>query len=101
MKKLLFYGGTFDPPHSGHLHLLRQTTRQLHFDKIIVMPTAIPPHKQANHFLSNDVRLNAAKMLFSTVRDTIVSDWEIVKGGKSYSIDTIEYLIREYPDHKI
>jgi len=101
MKRLLFYGGTFDPPHSGHLHLLRQTTRQMHFDKIIVMPTALPPHKQANHFLSDDVRFKAAEMLFSTVRGVTVSDWEIQKGGKSYSIETIEYLAGEYPDHEI
>ncbi len=101
MKKLLFYGGTFDPPHSGHLHLLRQTVRQLHFDKIIVMPTAIPPHKQAAHFLSDDIRLKAAQMLFSTVRGVTVSDWEIQKGGRSYSVETIEYLLEQYPDHEI
>ena len=101
MKKLLFYGGTFDPPHSGHLHLLRQTTRQMHFDKIIVMPTAVPPHKEAARFLNDDVRYKAAQMLFSTVRSVVVSDWEIKKGGKSYSIDTIEYLVNEYSDHKI
>ena len=101
MKKLLFYGGTFDPPHSGHLHLLRQTTRQLHFDKIIVMPTAVPPHKEATHFLDDEIRFKAAQMLFSTIRGVCVSDWEIRKGGKSYSIETIEYLLAEYPDHKV
>lgn len=101
MKKLLFYGGTFDPPHSGHLHLLKQAVKHLHFDKIIIMPTAMPPHKQAAHFLNDETRLEAVKMLFSTIRDSLVSDWEIKKGGKSYSIETIEYLSAQYPSYEL
>lgn len=101
MKKLLFYGGTFDPPHSGHLHLLKQAVKHLHFDKIIIMPTAMPPHKQAAHFLNDETRLRAVKMLFSTIRDSLVSDWEIKKGGKSYSIETIEYLSSQYPSYEL
>ncbi len=101
MKKLLFYGGTFDPPHSGHLHLLKQTLKQLQFDKIIIMPTAMPPHKQAAHFLSDELRLKATKLLFSTVRNVEVSGWEIQKGGKSYSIETVEYLAEKYSDYEI
>ncbi len=101
MKKLLFYGGTFDPPHSGHLHLLKQTVRQMSFDKIIIMPTAMPPHKQAAHFLSDETRLKAVKMLFSSIKNATVSDWEIQKGGKSYSIETVEYLEQQYPDYEV
>ena len=101
MKKLLFYGGTFDPPHSGHLHLLRQTLRQMQFDKIIVMPTALPPHKDAAHYLSDEKRLKACQMLFSSLRGVTVSDWEIQKGGKSYSVETLGYLREQYPDYEI
>ncbi len=101
MKRLLFYGGTFDPPHSGHLHLLRQAIRRFPFDKVIVMPTAIPPHKQSTHYLTDEKRLNALKMLVSSVRGAVVSDWEMQKGGKSYSIETIEYLRSQYPEYEI
>lgn len=101
MKRLLFYGGTFDPPHSGHFHLLRQTMQQMHFDKIIVMPTALPPHKQAAHFLSDEKRLKATEMLFSSLRGVTVSDWEINRGGKSYSIETVSYLHKQYPEYEI
>ncbi len=101
MKKLLLYGGTFDPPHSGHLHLLKQTVRQMTFDKIIIMPTAMPPHKQAAHFLSDEIRLKAVKTLFLSIKNVTVSDFEISKGGKSYSIETIEYLTTQYPDYEL
>ncbi len=101
MKKLLFYGGTFNPPHSGHLHLLRQALRLMHFDKIIIMPTAVPPHKQAAHYLSDEQRLKATSMLFADIRGAMVSDWEINKGGKSYSIETISYLTAQYPEYEI
>lgn len=101
MKKLLFYGGTFDPPHSGHLYLLRQAVRRFHFDKIIVMPTALPPHKQAAHYLTDEKRLRALQMLFSGIRGVSVSDWEIQKGGKSYSIETIENIHQKYSEYEI
>ncbi len=101
MKRLLFFGGTFDPPHTGHLHLLKQTVRKFKFDKIIVMPTAVPPHKQATHYLPDEKRLRAIEMLFGSIRGVTVSDWEIKKGGKSYSIDTISYLLETYPDYEI
>ncbi len=101
MKKLLLYGGTFDPPHIGHYELLRQTVRRTRFDKIIVMPTAMPPHKEAKHFLSDETRLAAVKLLFETIRGVKVSDLEMRRGGKSYSIDTLRYLSEQYPDHEI
>lgn len=101
MKRLLFYGGTFDPPHSGHLHLLRQTVRRFRFEKIIIMPTALPPHKKAAHFLTDEKRLRALEMLFANVHGATVSDWEIQKGGKSYSVETIGYLKERYPDYEI
>lgn len=101
MKKLLFYGGTFDPPHTGHLHLLRQAMRRVHFDKIIVMPTALPPHKNANHYLSDDKRLGALRMLTAGLAAVEVSDWELQKGGKSYSIETVQHLREVYPEYDI
>ena len=101
MKRLLFYGGTFDPPHSGHLHLLRQTIRRFHFDKIVVMPTALPPHKQATHYLSDEKRLRVLEMLFGHLRGVTVNSWELNKGGKSYSIETITHLREQYPGYEI
>ena len=101
MKKLLLYGGTFDPPHTGHYELLRQTVRKMHFDRVIVMPTALPPHKQAEHFLTDEKRLAAVKLYFETIRGVSVSDFEMRRGGKSYTINTLRYLSEEYPDHEI
>lgn len=101
MKKLLFYGGTFDPPHSGHYNLLRQTLRREHFDRIVVMPTALPPHKKAAHYLSDEKRLGAVKMLFGSLPGVTVSDYELQKGGKSYSVDTLHNLQKQYPDFEL
>ncbi len=101
MKKLLFFGGTFDPPHSGHFHLLKQALKRHHFDKIIIMPTALPPHKAAANYLPNDKRLQALRMLFANIHGVEISDWELNKGGKSYSVETIQYLQDVYKEYEI
>ena len=46
--KILLYGGTFDPPHNGHLHNLQAAARRVQPDRIVVMPAGVPPHKHAS-----------------------------------------------------
>lgn len=88
--KLIIFGGTFDPPHNGHIDLLRA----LNFssdDKVIVLPNYIPPHKNAD--ASSQDRLNMCKLAFA---DWEVCDYEIKKGGASYTYQTLQHFQDKY-----
>lgn len=89
--KTALYGGTFNPPHIGHL--LAVKTISTLFDRVIVMPAAIPPHKDLpDDSLSDTERLQLARLTFGGFDNVEVSDYEIKKGGISYTIDTINDL---------
>ncbi|HEY8443687.1 MAG TPA: nicotinate (nicotinamide) nucleotide adenylyltransferase [Clostridia bacterium] len=88
--RLIIFGGTFDPPHNGHIELLKS----LNFssdDKVVVLPNYIPPHKDAQ--ASSEDRLNMCKLAFP---EWEVSDYEIKKGGPSYTYQTLEYFSQKY-----
>ena len=95
-KKVLLYGGTFDPPHNGHMNNLRAALTCVRPDKAIVMPAGIPPHKKAST-TPGDVRL-AMCQCFTVLSPAVeVSDWEIRQGGRSYTVHTLEMLCEAYP----
>ena len=94
MKKCIF-GGTFDPPHIGHLLIAQTICEAEEFDKIIFVPALNNPHKLKGITSSIDNRL---KMLESAVEGNPhfeISDIEIQRGGVSYSIDTIRFIKEE------
>ena len=96
--KIAVFGGTFNPPHSGHVHLLHAFSEQMHFDKILIVPTAIPPHKQAQDLAAPEHRLAMCRLAFE---DAEVCDIEIRNGGKNYTADTLEALQRLYPHARL
>lgn len=88
------YGGTFDPPHIGHEHILKEFIEQINLDKVYVMPTYIPPHKQISTSVDPLTRLEMAKIAFEKISDkVIVSDLEIIRRGMSFTADTISYFV--------
>lgn len=98
---LIFFGGTFDPPHTGHREMLLSARNTYPDAEIIVMPTFLPPHKQTFYAASAVDRFNMCKLAFGDVKSVTVSDYEINKRGKSYSYETLAYLKSQYPDKKI
>lgn len=94
------YGGTFNPPHAGHLRLAEEMLEAASLDKIIVIPASTPPHKSDNGLVSEEHRLKMCSMVFSDSRFE-VSDLEIKRKGKSYTFDTVSQLKREYPDDEL
>ena len=98
--KILLYGGTFDPPHKGHLHLLKTAINFLNPDKVVVMPAGIPPHKNASSTPAT-LRLAMCEYFMGLGKKVSISDWEIAQKGKSYTIDTISYLKQCYPNGKV
>lgn len=94
--KILLFGGTFDPPHKGHMNNLQAAMDCVQPDKVIVMPAGIPPHKKAS---TTDAALRLAMCAcFTALSPKVeVSDWEIRQGGRNYSVNTVEMLHSRYP----
>jgi nicotinate-nucleotide adenylyltransferase len=94
--KICLFGGTFDPPHLGHLLIAQTVYEAEKFDKIIFIPAFSPPNKNLNNITPVNLRL---EMLESAVLDNPrfeISQMEIQRGGTSYSIDTINQFKTEY-----
>lgn len=98
--KLLLFGGTFDPPHNGHMRLLQSAIDAVQPDKVVVMPAGIPPHKAASATPAS-LRLTMCQCFAPLHPDLVVSDWEIGRGGKNYTIDTVRMLESRYPGAEI
>lgn len=94
------FGGTFNPPHLGHKRLAETMLKAARLDKILIMPTYTPPHKKGSDLASEKDRLNMCRLLFKESRFQ-VSDLEITRGGKSYTVDTIRELKKLYPDDEL
>lgn len=102
MMKIGIFGGTFNPPHKGHMLSAAETQRQLGLDMLLVIPTAIPPHKELPAYSPTpEMRLEMARMTFSGIPCAEVSDTEIKRGGKSYTLDTLSEIKAKYPDSEI
>jgi len=91
MNKIGILGGTFDPVHVEHIRLAKSAVEELGLDKLLVMPTFIPPHKSRMPAHHED-RLNMLKLAFHGQEKIEVSDYEIQKQGKSYTYQTVEHF---------
>lgn len=98
IKSCAIFGGSFDPIHLGHLHLIREVKNSGLVDKLIVVPAGRPwqreTHAEATH------RFEMAKLALANT-DVAVSDCEIKRAGDSYAIDTVLEISQLYPAEKI
>jgi len=88
--KTCLFGGTFDPPHFGHLIVAQTIFEAEHFDKIVFVPAHIPPHKMERKISSVSLRLDMLKMATMDNPNFEISDIELKRGGISYSLETIQ-----------
>lgn len=98
--KIGVFGTAADPPHRGHLEVVKCATHALALDKLIVIPTKIPPHK-ATSGVSPEMRFQMAQLQFTTTPGVEVSDIEIKRRGISYTKNTIRQLKKIYPNDKL
>lgn len=94
-------GGTFNPPHIGHLVMAQEALAQLDVDRILLMPVANPPHKEALADPGSDVRLELCRLAVAGEERVEVSDLEIERGGASYTVDTLKALHERDPEHAL
>ena len=96
------FGGTFDPPHIGHINACKAFLEQVELDVLYVMPVYQPPHKNIFSGTNVDSRLEMAKIAFSSLSSkVVVSDLEIKREVRSYTAETIAQLKSEIDDAEI
>ncbi len=99
MSKIAIYGGSFDPPHTGHRLLAENLAEFCGADKVIVIPAATSPFKISTNATAFD-RFKMCELCFNLPLFT-VSDIEIIRGGKSYTVDTIKQIKKLYPESEL
>ncbi|MDR3594759.1 nicotinate-nucleotide adenylyltransferase [Clostridium sp.] len=95
MKRYGIIGGTFDPIHYAHLYIAYEAKEQLNLDEIIFMPTAKQPFKVDNIITDSSLRYYMVKAAIEPFENFSVSNYEIEKGGLSFTCETLEYLKRK------
>ena len=95
MLRIGIYGGTFSPPHNGHVAAAKAFMEQMWLDILYVIPTATPPHKAVAADVTALDRLEMCRLAFDGIEGVMVSDLEIRRGGTSYTVDTLRELAGE------
>ena len=92
MSKIGLFGGTFDPVHLGHLITAEDILKDLKLDKVIFIPAGRPPHKEASAVTDAKHRLKMLKLAVAAYPGFELSDYELKKKAKCYTIDTVRYF---------
>ena len=94
MERIGVLGGTFDPPHIGHLIVARDVVEGLVLDRLLIVPAAQPPHREA--ILPGPVRFELTRRAFEGAGRIEVSDIEMCRSGPSYTVDTLAAVQERY-----
>src|SRR5690625_2565031 len=97
MRRIGILGGTFDPPHLGHLLIAEEVRIALELEEVWFIPTYVPPHKQ-EATTGVDERINMVQQSIQSNESFKVNTIEVERLGKSYTFDTMSILKEEHPD---
>ena len=99
MSRIGVYGGSFNPPHCGHVLGALEMIRLLQLDLLYIIPAGIPPHKiLPEGSPSAEERLELTRLAFAEIPNAVVSDTELRRPGPSYTVDTLEELHAKHPE---
>ena len=103
IKKILLFGGTFDPVHLGHVNICKEAIKKIKPDLTIIMPNKNPPLKPNDVFATAHDRIEMLKLAFKNIPKLIISDHEArsISDQPSYTSQTIKWLKRQYPQATI
>jgi nicotinate-nucleotide adenylyltransferase len=96
--RIVLLGGTFNPLHVGHAMLAETAVKELGYDKVLIVPAFIPPHKILSESVSPEDRLRMVCAFCKESEHFAAESCEIVRGGVSYTYDTLQYVIEKYKD---
>ena len=91
------YGGTYSPPHIGHLRAAEYAIEACKLDRLLLIPTGVSPHKAMSAGASSADRLEMLRLSAAQIEKTKVSDIEILREGRSYTVDTLGTIREENP----
>lgn len=91
------FGGTFDPPHIGHLLVAQEVHHRLALDRVLWVPAAIPPHKQDQRITPAGLRLEMVAAAIAGDDRFRLCDLEVKRQGPSYTVDTLRALRADSP----
>lgn len=97
-RKVGILGGTFDPPHYGHLFIAQEVFDACGLDEIWFMPTKIPPHKDRKQFFTDEERIQLLQLAINDNSAFHLNLTEFEREGRSYTIDTMKELSEKNPD---
>jgi nicotinate-nucleotide adenylyltransferase len=92
MKSVALFGGSFNPIHFGHLAIAEEVRNKHNIDKVIFVPTNLPPHKDPSDLADAKKRLIMTHLAIVSNPCFEASSFEIDRGGKSFSVDTVKYF---------
>ena len=99
--KIGVMGGTFNPIHNSHIYLANEYVRQLELDRMVIVPSHLPPHKSALGLASSTDRLEMCRLATQGLDVFHVTEFEIKEGGKSYTYRTLRHILEKYPDSQL
>ena len=95
--KIGIFGGTFNPPHNGHVRMAEKVAEELELDKTLIIPNKMPTHKRCEELATNDERFDMCKLVFTNEKFEL-SRIEMDRPSDSYMILTLNQLRKIYPD---
>ena len=98
MSRIALFGGSFNPIHNGHLHLAQTVHQQCGLDRMLLMPSGTAPHKSSDAYAPAADRLAMCRLAAEPYPWLEVSDYELTKPGKSYTVETLRYLHSCFPE---
>lgn len=100
MEDVLLFGGTFNPPHRGHIEIAKQVSKKLGIEKIVLLPLGNPPHKIGSEVLDARHRVNMLRLAIGSEKNFKISLIEVNRKGYTYTIDTLKEIQKKYGDTK-
>ena len=101
MTRIAIFGGTFDPPHIGHLLVAERAREQLALERVIFVPSHISPHKQEQRVGSAQDRVRMTKRALRGSDRFELSTYEISRKQVSYTVDTLEHFHKKHPNAQL
>ncbi len=95
--KIALFGGTFNPPHAGHVHVVNQLSER--FDEVWIV-VAADPNKTEKPYVPPEHRLKMAELAFGSIPKVKIVDIELKRAGVSYTIDTLRQLQADFPNRE-
>lgn len=99
--KIVIFGGTFDPVHTGHLIMTEQAYSTFNLDRVVFMPAGDPPHKDSKQVTDSSRRLEMLKLAISDNSHFKISEKEINQTGESFTVDTLKFYEKKFSECEI